>query len=259
MSWTSRITQTPPVAACALALLLVLPAVAGADDGAEEGAAAKRWGVQVATDSASAYWFRGIDVLAKDPVLVPHATATFGSFSAYWWGYKENAGEDRTDYFENDFGLDYTFSPIDVLSLTLGALTYTYVDPEDVADTTEVYAVAALHGPLSPKLSLYYDVDLYDAGYASLGVSHGFALREGLTLTPSATYGQNLEWTEKALASTRSPTTQPNDLLLGADFAWTRGSLGLHATAQRSIALAALEALGQEDFSIYTLGGSYSF
>jgi hypothetical protein len=256
MHGTRTITRNLPGTALALVTLALVPATAGAQETPD-----KSWAIQVApAEYASAYWFRGLDMLLGQPVFVPHATATFGGgFSAYWWGYKGDLGKNGPAYFENDFGLDYTFAATEDLALTLGALTYTYLDPEDFADTTEVYAIAALAAPLSPRLSVYYDVDLIDGAYASLGVSRGFALESGLSVTPSASYGHSFGWTEKATGSEVSPSTRPNDVLLGLDLAWSRGSVALHAAAQKSIALAALEGVGRGDFEIFTLGGSVRF
>jgi|CXWL01.1.fsa_nt_gi hypothetical protein len=217
----------------------------------------KSWGLDVGIERSSKYLFRGLDLLAGEPVDWGHAYFSTHGFAAYWYGYKGDIGDNGPNYFENDFGLDYTFGS-DAAYMTVGAVTYTYADPEDFEDTTEIYAIAGLPGVLfSPTFSLYYDVDLYDGAYASLAFSHSADLGGGFSLTPSAAYGYSLGWTEKAFGFDEA--RNPNDILLGLNLAYAVGNLGLHAQAQKSIAMSALDTVGQGDLTVFTVGASYSF
>ena len=244
----------------ALALVgLALPALAGAATTNDRSLALK-----VAYDHSSIYLFRGLDVLAGQPVDPGNVRVGWEGLKVYWWGYAGElpaataaaAGLAANRYLEHDFGVEYAWEKART-TWTVGAVTYTYQHPAELADTVELYAIAGFGGFLSPTLSLYYDVDVYDGGYASLGVSHAWELGHGLALTPSASYGHSLGWTGRTFLAAND--WNPNDFLLGLDVRWARGPFALHATAQRSFALRALEDVGHGDVTAYTLGGSYSF
>jgi hypothetical protein len=252
-----RFGQLLRVAAIALAGL-ALPALAGAATNDRSLA------LEVSYDHSSRYLFRGLDLLAGRPVDPGHVGVGWEGLEVYWWGYKGEypewaaaaAGLAANRYLEHDFGVEYGWEKARA-TWTVGAVAYTYQDPAELADTVELYAIAGLGGFLSPTFSLYYDVDVYDGGYASLGISHAWELPHGLALTPSAAYGHSLGWTGRTYL--QGNDWNPNDFQLGLDVRWTRGPFALHATAQRSFALRALEDVGQGDITAYTVGGAYSF
>ncbi len=62
--------------------------------------------------------------------------------------------------------------------------------PTRVADTAEIYLIAAFSDvPLSPTLSVYYDVKEADGFYGSLAVSHAVELSEQASLNLGASIG----------------------------------------------------------------------
>jgi hypothetical protein len=225
-------------------------------------APAKPWSVVASWDASSRYLFRGLDLLDGEPVQYGHVAATYGVVTAHWWGFDGDLATDedsRKPYREYDFALESTFAGKSAW-LTTGAVAYTFPDPEIAPDTVEVYLIGGLSTVWSPKLSIYYDVDAYEGGYASLGISRRLALPHGFALTPSASLGHSLGWTHRlADPERRHAVWDVNDALLGVDLAWSRGGLTLHAAAQESFALAAVEDVGGEDVTVVTTGVSYSF
>lgn len=250
--WNRNTALWPLLGAMAAALAAV---PAHSQDGS---APPPLYSVELAWDYSSRYLFRGIDVQEGRPTSTPHLIVRRGGLAAYYYGYSGDLGEDGPAYEEHDFGLDYTWTR-DRLSLILGAVAYTYGQPADFDDTTEVYGLASLDVLLEPTLSLYWDVDLYGGGYASFGLAHDLPLvGERLTLGLSTTLGYDLGYYSDIYATGLGQGW--NDLLLGADLSWeVHGPLAVHLGVQRSIALEVLDAAGQEDETVYTVGTALSF
>ena len=65
----------------------------------------------------------------------------------------------------------------------MGIVSYMYssevTDDYGFEDTYELYAIAAWDVALAPTISYYQDMDAVEGAYASLGISHSFAGREG--------------------------------------------------------------------------------
>ncbi len=158
------------------------------------------------------YLWRGIDFSAGQPVLQGGADVSFKGFTLGFWSNMQlsHGGTDALDsgeVTETDIILDYTFSPVDGLAVSLGNITYTF-NIEDSA-TNEVYLGLALDTLLSPNLTVYYDWDDEEGFYYTLDVSHGFSLADNLDLGLSA----------------QSPAVFAGD---GSDFSdWSTYELGL--------------------------------
>ena len=58
--------------------------------------------------------------------------------------------------------------PVGPVSLTGGVIHYDF----DGGDTQEIYLTGSLAVLLNPSLSLYYDIDEGEGGFAVLAVSH---------------------------------------------------------------------------------------
>ncbi len=215
------------------------------------------FGLELGLDYSSRYLFRGIDLLDGEPTPVPRIILSSSGFSAYFYGYYGKMGQGGPDFEEHDFGLEYA-AEAGPVSLTLGSVAYTYSNPKDWEDEIEVYAIAGLGGVLlEPTLSVYYDAKGFDAGYASLGVSHSFPLAgDRLSLGLSTSLGYDLGYNSQQFDIDQSRGF--NDLLLGTDLAWTvYGGLSLHVLVQRSIALDVLDAAGQGDETVVSVGAAF--
>jgi hypothetical protein len=244
-------------------MLLALAVSSGAPARAQAAQPApKRWSVLASYDASSRFLFRGLDLLDGEPVQAVHVAGTYGVATAHWWGFDgdlDTGDGPQRPYREQDFALESTFSGKSAW-LVAGAVAYTFADPANGTDTFELYLVGGLPTAWSPRLSIYYDVDAYDGGYASLGVSHRWALPHGFAATPSASVGHSLGWTHRISDAERHAAVWDlNDALLGLDLAWSHGGLTLHAQAQQSFALAAVEDVGGEDETVVTAGVSYAF
>ncbi len=214
----------------------------------------KSWSLDLGYDHASRYMFRGVDLLDGEPYESPYVTWTVGDFSLYYSGYYGKVGKGGPRYEEADVGADYTFKLGESVSLTTGAIAYLYPKEDSGTDTTELYATLAVDTFLAPTVSVYWDVDAYDGGYASFGLSHSVPLGSRLSVELSAAVGLDFGYND--------PDTSGdlNDVLLGVSLPWQLGEhFYLKASAQRSIALSVLDDLGQDDVSFYTVGGGFSF
>ncbi|MFN7943599.1 MAG: TorF family putative porin [Thermoanaerobaculia bacterium] len=236
----------------AAAVALSLASVAAAQD-------EKSWSVSGGVDYTSLYIFRGVNLLGDDQeVLTPHVNLAVGNFNFYYYGYRGNFDTETGDdsYTEDDFGGDYTFALGDKISLTVGAVTYQYSGTVEnglgFADTYELYGILALDVFLSPTFSFYRDMDAVKGGYGSLAISHSFPLGEKVSLDFSAALGIDNKY--------NSGKTQLNDFLVGLNVPITfNDHFDAHVMVQRSIALDALDDIGQPDETVYGVGLGFSF
>jgi uncharacterized protein (TIGR02001 family) len=220
----------------------------------------KSWEVSVGFDLWSEYIFRGVAIQDNAPMYNPSASFSWNGFSAWYWGAYGDSDTNGEHYEENDYGIDYTLSLFDEkLSLTAGALMYHYPDRSGT-DTYELYAIASYDCLLTPTVAYYWDFDEFGASYLTLGVSHSFDLGKlvkleepkALSLDLSASLGIDFEY--------NSSDTQLNDILLGAKVPFqVTENFEVHAGVQLSIALDALDDIGQDDELIGNIGASFTF
>jgi len=222
---------------------------------------------EVGLDLANRYLFRGLVQLGERAVAVPSVVFERAGWTVSYSGYVGEVPDTGSRYREHDFTADYTWE-LGKFSLTAGALTYRFnrAAERDLEffDTCEIYASASWDRLLKPTLSYYRDVEAVNGGYAQLALSHGFRWTDRVGLELSAAmgfdFGYNLDRdTARALSLERSKG-DANDVLLGAEVAFeATDSLTLRLLVQRSLALATLDKLGQDDVSVVTAGVSYGF
>ncbi len=241
------------------AALLLVPAGRLAAQEATAAGDEKPWSVDVGIDWADRYLFRGVLLTGDDqPVLAANATLTIGNFSvwsdAYRGDFDGDAGEG--DFTEIDFGADYTFSAGN-FSLTVGVVTYLYPNEVEAglgfSDSTELGAAVAWKTLLSPSVSYQRDVDRVDGGFLRIGIEHSFAISDSVSLDWSGALGIDNEYNgDEAFAL--------NDVLLGLDVPWqVTDAFSLHVMVEQSIALEALEDIGVDDETVFTVGAGLSF
>jgi hypothetical protein len=206
----------------------------------------KSWTLDAGADYATTYLFRGVDLLADENVLVPHAQWTWNDFALTYYGYfGDLPGSSR--YAEGDLSLDKTFHLGEKAGLTLGAVTYQYnSDTEQelgFLDTYEVYGVLSFDVLLSPTVSYYHDVDKIDGGYLSVAFSHSIPLGSRASLDFLGQVGFDFHYNNKGVSE-----GTPNDILVGIDLPVQLGDhFSLHAGVQRSVALKALDEIVEAD------------
>ncbi len=246
-----------------LVLLLAASVCAAGAVRAQDAAAAaepeKAWSLTAGVDYSSLYIFRGVNLLGDNQeVWTPNAWLSIGNWSFYYYGYRGDFDTfpGSESYTENDFGAEYAFTLNDKVSLSLGAVGYQYSrkveDGLGFGDTYELYAILSFDTFLSPKVTYYQDLDAVDGGYGSVGIGHSWALGEKASVDASAALGIDNKY--------NSGKTQLNDVLLGVNVPVTfNDHFGGHVLVQYSIALDALDEIGQGDETIVTAGLSATF
>jgi hypothetical protein len=157
----------------------------------------------------SSYVWRGLSLTNK-PVAQPDLYITIpagnASFTAGGWSsidlgkyddpsddFSESGGASSFNFAEFDWWGEVSY-PVGKATLTGGVTGYIY--PNDFGltkanNTVEIYAKAALDYPLSPKVSLYYDVDKIKGAYIEGGVSYSLAASEKVSVNLGALAGFN--------------------------------------------------------------------
>lgn len=154
---------------------------------------------EVAASILSAYIWRGQELSRDSVVIQPSATVSYRGFTANIWGnldtdpYSVTDGEYSSNYTETDVTLSYTHK-FGIVSAGAGYIYYGLAAAtpggEDLLDSQEIFVTLGLDTILAPALTVYKEVDHYHQWYATLGISHTFALHEkvGLKLAAQASY-----------------------------------------------------------------------
>jgi len=151
-------------------------------------------------DLVSRYVWRGFDLLPDNHMAIqPSLTIDLGAsgFSLNVWS--SFALANRADFKysdEIDLTLSYEFAMPEGWELSAGFTHYAFWFAEDFSfkDSTsqEVYVTAARTDlPLSPTLSLYYDVNLGSGLYVTLGGSHELKVSETIGMEMGGLIGFN--------------------------------------------------------------------
>ncbi len=248
---------------CAVFVTAALVRAEEAAPAVQEPAPSKEWSINVGATYYTEYVFRGLELSADEPVYVPHLIAAWKGITASYYGYFSDVpGLDW--YTEHNYSLDYTYA-FGKLSVTAGALYYHYPKGESGSDTWDLYTVLAYDFPLlNPKVTLNWDIDEFNGGYATFGVSHNFDIGQylkleepmALTVTPSAALGVDFGYNSRASQSNVSW----NDILLGvaANFA-VNETVSIRAGVQLSVALDSLNDIGQGNELIGNVGVNFAF
>jgi hypothetical protein len=156
----------------------------------------------------SSYVWRGLSLTNK-PVLQPDLYVTFpaGNASITLGGWanidlgkyddpdddiSESGGLSSFNFAEFDPWAEISFPVGEKTTLTGGVTAYIY--PNDAGltsdfNTVELYGKAAFDVVLSPKLSVYYDVDKIDGAYIEGSVSHTLPVSEKVGIALGALAG----------------------------------------------------------------------
>ena len=183
----------------------------GALAGATPGHAQATFGVDL--DVFSSYVWRGLSLTNK-PVAQPavwvsfpagNASITAGGWSSIDLGkyddinddISESGGTSAFNFAEFDPYAEVSF-PVGKATLTGGVTAYIYPNDLDAApnggldseaNTVEIYGKVGLDVPLSPELSVYYDVDKIKGAYIEANVSHSLPASETISIDLGATAG----------------------------------------------------------------------
>ncbi len=145
------------------------------------------------------YLWRGFDLSGGTPVVQGGVDLSAKGFTlSYWTNIQTKddvvlgnnvSGGDAT---ETDVILDYTFSPTEMLSVSIGTIWYAL---DGAADTKEAYLGLALDTILEPSLTVYYDYDQADenALFYAASIGHSIELNDALGLSVGALVSYNDE------------------------------------------------------------------
>jgi len=143
------------------------------------------------------YLWRGFDLSGGLPVVQGGVDLSSGGFTLSYWSNiqtKTDKGEGYIggDSNETDIIIDYTFSPMDKLSVSVGNIWYALDGAED---TKEVYLGLTADVLLSPEFKVYYDYDQSDENglFYTFALGHSVALSEKLELSLGALVAYNDE------------------------------------------------------------------
>ncbi len=161
------------------------------------GAQAKDWSLEMNLAYNSRYLWRGM-VATDGPVLQPAATLGYRGFTAGVWGNLELTGVNgqKGSFTEVDLWAEYSRT-WGVLSPKVGVIHY-HFPPDGGADTTELYLGLGLAVPLSPSLTIYYDVDQVQGFYVAAGLGHSLDLFKNGMLSASLELSATIGWASAA-------------------------------------------------------------
>ena len=155
------------------------------------------------------YMWRGLDLSGKQPVLQMGTDISAKGFTfSYWTNTQLSSGVNNAlglefkhdEVTETDIILDYSFDASELLSVSVGDITYNF---NAEGNTHELYLGLALNTILAPSLTIYYDWDAAKnaaadgsdlAGmYYTLSFGHDLELAENLGLSLGAAVNYNDE------------------------------------------------------------------
>lgn len=154
---------------------------------------------EAAAGILSAYIWRGQELTRHAAVIQPSITANYKGASVNVWGNldtKPYAADNRdyaSNYTETDLTLSYS-RKFGIVQATAGYIYYGLAAAApggpDLPDAQELFVSLGLDAMLAPTLTVYKEIDHYHQWYATLGISHTFALHEkaGLKLAGSVSY-----------------------------------------------------------------------
>ncbi|MCE5211751.1 MAG: hypothetical protein LLG40_09385 [Deltaproteobacteria bacterium] len=180
-------------------ILTTLPMLSRAAEASDQAPAEDKVTGEVAASVLSAYIWRGQELTRHSIVIQPSMTVGYKGFTANVWGnldtdpYSAADGEYSSNFTETDVTLSYTHK-FGIVSAGAGYIYYGLAAATpggpDLMDSQEVFITMGLDTILAPTLTVYKEVDHYHQWYATLGISHTFALHEkvGLKLAAQASY-----------------------------------------------------------------------
>jgi uncharacterized protein (TIGR02001 family) len=144
----------------------------------------------------SKYIFRGLDLSDNQWVVQGGVDLNYKNFTLSYWSNMQTRGTanyKRSDLTETDITLNYSYTPIELLTFNVGNTYYSF-DSATVLDTNELYLKTTLNTLLSPTFAAYWDWDesTKTGMFYTLSVGHTFELMKTLGLNLGALASYNL-------------------------------------------------------------------
>lgn len=170
------------------------------------------------------YLWRGFDLSGGTPVVQGGVDLSAKGFTLSYWtniqtkddvvlGSDVNGGNAT----ETDMTLDYTFSPTEMLSVSVGTIWYAL---DGLDDTKEAYLGLSLDTILEPAVKIYYDYDECDENglFFTASIGHTFQVKDALGIN----LGALISYNDESDYAVGDYTDWHNyELSVGADYAVT--------------------------------------
>ncbi len=139
------------------------------------------------------YLFRGIDLSGNQWVTQFGADLGYKGFTLSYWSNlmtHQGGGYKAGEITETDITLNYTFTPIELLTFNVGNTFYSL---ENLRDTDELYVKTTVNTLLSPTLAIYWDCKMAKSAglFYTFSVGHTFPLMNNLGLNLGALISYN--------------------------------------------------------------------
>ena len=149
----------------------------------------------VYVNPASKYVWRGFDLSENRGVVQGGVDVSYKDFTVSYWSNEQmfsGPSLKAGDVTETDITLNYTYKPVELLTLNVGNIYYNF---DGLADTNDLYLKATLNTLLSPTLAVYYDWDkAKETGlFYTLSVGHSLELMKNLGLNLGALASYNMK------------------------------------------------------------------
>jgi hypothetical protein len=159
------------------------------------------------------YIWRGFQLNHDSIVIQPSATLSYKGLSINEWINVDTSPDAGRKWNETDSTLSYETNLGPVI---LGA-GYIYYNVRDSDDTQEIYLSAGYDAFLSPRFTIYKDIDAAPGYYFNLGLSHSIKLNEDVSLDLSGGIGYYISKTMKIVeVDTDKKYKGPQDGFLSA-------------------------------------------
>lgn len=208
------------------------------------------------------YVFRGIDLSGNQWVSQFGADLTWKGLTLSYWSNlmtHEGGGYKAGEITETDVTLNYTFTPIELLTFNVGNVFYSL---EGLRDTDELYLKTTLNTLLSPTFSVYWDCKMArSAGlFYALSVGHSFELLKNLTLNLGALVSYNQSNYSAQLSGVDYNNWHNYELSTGLDYAVT-DNVKVSASYMYSNAVSskARDLGGVNDESVFGVKAAFNF
>jgi uncharacterized protein (TIGR02001 family) len=143
------------------------------------------------------YLWRGIDLSGGTPVVQGGVDLSAKGFTLSYWTNIQTKDDvvlgsevDGGNATETDITLDYTFSPMEKLSVSVGTIWYAL---DGYNDTKEAYLGLSLDTILKPSVKVYYDYDQSKENglFYTASVGHTFQITDPLSASLGALISYN--------------------------------------------------------------------
>jgi opacity protein-like surface antigen len=209
------------------------------------------------------YLFRGVGLSDNKWVSQFGADLSYKGFTLSYWsnllthdGTILGSGFESGDISETDVTLNYSFTPIELMTFNVGNTFYSL---ENFEDTNEIYLKTTFNTLLSPTLALYWDWDQSkETGlFYSLSVGHTFELMKGLGLN----LGALISYNQRNYSVSEAYSNWNNyELSAGLDYTVTDNiKLSTSYTYSNAISDKARQLAGINDESLFGFKAAFNF